>query len=354
MKPSSVLLIINPVSGRLKSKTGLFEILDELYRHDVLSESVPTLPLFAPQEHTGEEDTASAPVYGRLTPNTLGGELDPDRHVTVTPTMYRGHATQLAASSASAEFDTVVCCGGDGTLNETIAGLLSIPADKRPALGYIPAGTTNDFAASLGLPTTLRGAARVAVSSCERVIDIGRFSPIGHNEGLPQRNFSYIASFGIFTAASYSTPQATKNLLGHLAYLLEGAKDLTNIHPHHAVFELDNGTRLEGDYVFGAVTNTTSAGGIFKLPADEVSMSDGVLEVFLVHNPRTLPELNKIVTAIMSGNFKSCPLIELHHVTSVNVHLDKPLSWSLDGEEAMGGTDIKISCLPAAVRFKKK
>ncbi len=353
MKPTSVLLIVNPVSGRMKSKTGLFEMLDELYRFDAVP--AETVPFAASDPIDGDSAEESLPAlgFGKVTPNTLGGEPDPDRSVTVVPTMYRGHAAQLAASSVEAGYDTVICCGGDGTLNETISGLLTIPAVSRPALGYIPAGSTNDFAASLGLPTTLRGAARMAVSEEALPIDIGRFHPVGQ-ENLPVRNFSYIASFGIFTAASYSTRQSVKNVFGHLAYLFEGAKDLTNIHPHHAVFELDGGRRLEGDYVFGAVTNTTSAGGIFKLPADEVSMSDGVLEVFLVHNPRTLPDLNKITTAIMSGNFAACPLIEFHHATTVTVLLDQPLSWSLDGEEALGGTHVDIGCLSSAIRIKRK
>ncbi len=353
MKPTSVLLIINPVSGRMKSKTGLFEMLDELYRFD--APSVLILPE-APEEAEGAvggEPAAPAPGFGRVTPNTIGGDPDPDRMVTVVPTMYRGHATQLAASAVQNGYDTVVCCGGDGTLNETISGLLTIPAESRPVLGYIPAGSTNDFAASLGLPTTLRGAARMAVSPEEFPIDIGKFSPVAQ-EGLPMRYFSYIASFGIFTAASYSTRQSVKNVFGHLAYLFEGVKDLTNIHPHHAVFDLDDGTHLEGDYVFGAVTNTTSAGGIFKLPAGEVSMSDGMLEVFLVHMPRNLNELNKITGALMSSNFADCSLIEFHHASAVTVTLDKSLSWSLDGEESVGGTKVDIRCLPAAIRIKRK
>ena len=348
MKPASILLIINPVSGRMKSKTGLFEILDELYRYDATTPRA--IPASAHPADTTEE---AAPAYGRVTPNTLGGEVDSNRLVTVVPTMYRGHASQLAANAAKGGYDTVICCGGDGTLNETIAGLLQIPAEKRPAIGYIPAGSTNDFASSLGLPTTLRGAARIAVSSEEFSLDIGNFAPINQPD-MPTRNFSYIASSGIFTASSYATPQAVKNALGRLAYFLEGVKDLANIHPNHASFTLDNGTVLEGDYVFGAVSNTTTAGGIFKLPAGEVSLSDGQLEVFLVHNPRTPAELTKAVTALMSGNFTNCPMIELHHVTSVDVHLEKPLSWSLDGEEAQGGTDIHISCIPSAVQFKKK
>ncbi len=353
MKPAKILLIVNPVSGRMKSKTGLFEILDELYRLDPPAEDrIPTLPLTESYMEIQTEESTVQPIYGRVTLNTLGGDPDPDRRVTVVPTMHRGHATQLASSSAREGFDTVICCGGDGTLNETIAGLLTIPSASRPALGYIPAGSTNDFAASLGLPTTLRGAARMAVSKREMPIDIGRFIPIGQ-EALPTRHFSYIASFGIFTAASYSTPQSVKNVFGHLAYVFEGMKDLTKIQSHHATFLLDDGTRLEDDYIFGAVTNTTSAGGIFKLPAGQVSMSDGKMEVFLVRNPRTLPELNKITTALMSSNFESCPMIEFHHARSVTVLLDQPLRWSLDGEEATGGTKVELACLPGAVHIKK-
>lgn len=356
MNPKQILLIVNPVSGRMKSKTGLFEMLDELYRRDSLMMEGELALL--EEDVVENEATQNAPTnsqaaspYGRLTAATMGGDPVPDRRVTVCPTMYRGHAAQLAASSVEAGMDTVICCGGDGTLNETITGLMSISPEKRPRLGYIPAGSTNDFAASLGLPSTLRGAARMAVGTTESPIDVGRFTPIGHDD-LPMRYFSYIASFGIFTAASYSTPQSVKNVIGHLAYVLEGAKDLANIHPHHALFELADGTRLEGDYVFGAVTNTTSAGGIFKLPAGSVSMSDGEFEVFLVHNPRTLVELNKIASALMSTNFGGCPMIEFHHTSSVTVRLDQPLSWSLDGEEAMGGTTVEIECLHGAIQFK--
>ncbi len=344
MIPKQILLIVNPVSGRMKSKSGLFEMLDELYRFDQ-----PT----APEDEWAEEAPPGLPtLFGNITATTLGGEPDPDRRVVVCPTMHRGHATQLAATAAEEGFDTVICCGGDGTLNETIAGLLRIPVAERPALGYIPAGSTNDFAASLGLPTSLRGAARMAVGDCESPIDVGLFCP--QDAALPIRHFSYIASFGIFTAASYSTPQSVKNALGHLAYVLEGAKDLAKIQSHHAIFELDDGVRLEDDYIFGAVTNTTSAGGIFKLPAGSVSMADGEFEVFLVRNPRTLVELNKLVTALMSGHFDACPLIEFRHARSAVVTLEKPISWSLDGEEALGGTRLEIRCRPGAVRFKAR
>ncbi len=357
MKSKSILLIVNPVSGRMKSKNGLFEMLDELYRFDPhnADDDIPMLPLSDdsasdPQEELSQDDMQ--PTFGHVTPDTLGGEPDPDRHVTVVTTMYRGHASQLAASAAAGGFDTVVCCGGDGTLNETVAGLLSIPIEQRPALGYIPAGSTNDFACSLGLPTTLRGAARVAVSSYEMPLDLGRFTP-GEDHELPERSFTYIASFGIFTSASYSTSQKAKNRMGHLAYLLTGVKDLTHIPSHHVALDL-NGRHIEGEYAFGAVTNTTSAAGIFKFPPDQVSMSDGELEVFLVHKPKNPSEFKTIASAIMSGNFDSCPLIEFVHTKEVTFTLEKPLSWSLDGEEAIGGTTVTIRCLPSAVQFKKR
>lgn len=317
-----LLLIVNPVSGRMKTKTGLFEILDELYR---------------------------ASSGGALAPPSEGPVAG--RRVTIIPTMYRGHATQAASTAADEGFDTVICCGGDGTLNETISGLLTIPAESRPTLGYIPAGSTNDFAASIGLSSSLREAAHTAAVGSETAIDIGLFRPLG-GAARPARYFSYIASFGAFTAVSYSTSQTAKNVFGHVAYLLEGIKDIANLRPHRAAFDLADGTHLDGEYVFGAVTNTTSAGGVVKLPVDRVSMSDGQFELLLVHHPKNPAELNKIVAALWAQDLDSCPLIRLIHTPSVKITLEENLSWSLDGEEAVGGTAIEVSCLPGAVRLK--
>jgi YegS/Rv2252/BmrU family lipid kinase len=267
--------------------------------------------------------------------------------------MHRGHATQLASAAAAEGYDTVICCGGDGTFNETVAGLMTIERKSRPVLGYIPAGSTNDFAASMGLSGTLREAARVTVSDHQTRIDIGHFRPLGMNHP-PARHFSYIASFGAFTATSYSTSQAAKNLFGHLAYLVAGIKDLGNIQAHHAAFDLQDGTRIEGDFIFGAVTNTTSAGGVIKLPSDLVSLSDGLLELFLIHMPKTALDLQRIATALLAQDFSGCPLIELHHIKSVRILMDDCLSWSLDGEEALGGKRIEIGCHGGAVRLKTR
>lgn len=353
MKSEKILLIINPVSGRMKSKTGLFEILDELYRND--PEETAATPSAVMKAVQGGKTAGPASVpslsFGNLTAVTLGGDPNPDRRVTVAPTMHRGHASRMAATASEEGYDTVICCGGDGTFNETVSGLLSVPKRQRPALGYIPAGSTNDFAASMGLSGSLRGAARTAVGEHETALDVGLFHPRGHSH-YPARYFTYIASFGAFTAASYSTSQTAKNLFGHVAYLLEGIKDLANLQSRHAVFDLPDGRHIEGDYVFGAVTNTTSAGGVVKLPADKVCLSDGKLELFLVRMPKTAADLQRIATALLAQDFDGCPLIELHHTEAVEVRLEENLSWSLDGEEAVGGKRIEIKCLGGAVKLK--
>jgi YegS/Rv2252/BmrU family lipid kinase len=257
----------------------------------------------------------------------------------------------MAATAAEEGYDTVICCGGDGTFNETVSGLMRVPTEERPALGYVPAGSTNDFAVSMGLSGSIRAAARTAVGEHETPIDVGLFRPYGMGHH-PARHFTYIASFGAFTAASYSTSQTAKNLFGHVAYLVSGIKDIANIQPHHAAFDLPDGTHIEGDYIFGAVTNTTSAGGVIKLPADLVCMSDGLMELFLIHTPKSPADLQKIAAALLVQDFDNCPLIDLYHIESVKVLLDENLSWSLDGEEAPGGKRIEIQCFGGAVKLK--
>jgi YegS/Rv2252/BmrU family lipid kinase len=352
MKSEKILLIVNPVSGRMKSKDGLFEILDELYRDDP-EESAMAAP--ASKAVAKPAGPAAAPVptlpFGNLTAVTLGGDPNPDRRVTVAPTMHRGHASMMAATAAEEGYDTVICCGGDGTFNETVSGLMRVPTEERPALGYVPAGSTNDFAVSMGLSGSIRAAARTAVGEHETPIDVGLFRPYGMGHH-PARHFTYIASFGAFTAASYSTSQTAKNLFGHVAYLVSGIKDIANIQPHHAAFDLPDGTHIEGDYIFGAVTNTTSAGGVIKLPADLVCMSDGLMELFLIHTPKSPADLQKIAAALLVQDFDNCPLIDLYHIESVKVLLDENLSWSLDGEEAPGGKRIEIQCFGGAVQLK--
>ena len=290
-------------------------------------------------------------LYDVLTRLYTTGTPAPAEWVTVALTTHRGHAAELAAASRGEGFDLVICCGGDGTLNETVRGLLTLPPEERPELGYIPAGSTNDFASSLGLPPVPAQSAELALNSSAVPLDVGRFVPAEGGSDAT-RYFTYIASFGVFTAASYSTPQAAKNVMGHAAYIMEGVKDLVALQPHHARFELSDGTVLEDEYVFCAVTNTTSAGGIIQLPHKEISLSDGLFEVLLIKNPKTPAELNRIVTALLTLNLSDCPLIRFCHTDSLRVKTDEPTAWSLDGEECACGREVTIQCLPRAIRLR--
>lgn len=183
--------------------------------------------------------------------------------VTVYTTAARGDATQVAASRCR-EFDCVVCAGGDGTFNEVVSGVYAAGSDT--PIGYIPAGSTNDFASSMHLSRNLLQAARDIVEGEPRTLDLGSFNG---------RCFSYVASFGAFTRASYATSQSVKNALGHLAYVLGGIKELPSIRSRHVRFLLDHETVLEDDYIFGAISNSTSVAGILTLSPEIVDMNDG-------------------------------------------------------------------------------
>jgi len=291
----NILFILNPRAGKLKARSALFDILEIFCQNG-------------------------------------------DR-VTVQMTAHRGHAAELAARGCQDGYDLIVCSGGDGTLNETVNGVLSATAPL--PIGYIPAGSTNDFAASIGLPSSLTEAAEAIVNGIPRDLDVGIF-----NEN---RHFTYIASFGAFTEASYATDQSQKNALGHLAYVLEGIKDIGSIKPIHAV--LRTGERKEeGDFLFGAVSNSTSVGGIVRLKNGMVDMADGLFEVLLIRSPRTPAELHAIVQGIMNSDFRD-EIFCFLKADEVWLTFREGLHWSLDGEFADGGREVHIRNMPKAIQL---
>ena len=253
-------------------------------------------------------------------------------------TTQRGGDAARIARDYGGQFEKVVCSGGDGTFNETVSGLMEL--SERPLLGYIPAGTTNDFAVSMNLSTSLSKAAQQTISGEEKTIDIGRFNG---------RYFSYVASFGAFTGASYSTPQKIKNTIGHLAYLIEGVNDLSNIRPYHVRVETAEQT-LEGDYLFGAVSNSTSLGGLLKLGKQYVDMNDGLFEVLLVKKPAKASELQKIISGLLTQQYdgKNVTLFSSNEVT---FHMEETIPWSLDGEYEPGTKDVHIENIRDAIRI---
>ncbi len=261
--------------------------------------------------------------------------------VTAFMTKGPGHCRELVVERAGS-VDLIVCCGGDGTFNEAIAGLISCHGTT--PVGYIPAGSTNDFAASLGLSLDLCQAARDIVGGRAVTYDAGSFAG---------RIFSYVASFGIFTRSSYATPQSLKNLLGHTAYVLQGATELTHLRTYHLRFDLPDGRSVEDDFVFGAISNSTSMAGILTLDPKQVDMRDGKLELMLIRKPKSMMELAECIACLQKQQYNS-RIMTFLSTPSVTVTAPQDMPWTLDGEREEGRRNIQIDCLPLAYHMMQK
>ena len=250
----------------------------------------------------------------------------------------RGDAADFAREHAG-EADLVVACGGDGTLNEVITGLQL--GGHKAFLGYIPCGSTNDFASGLGLPTAPLIAAEAIVSGSPRALDVGLFAP--------DRYFSYTASFGAFTSVSWSTPQNVKNVLGHAAYILEGIRSLADIRPIHMRITAD-GRQYENDYIFGAICNSTSLGGVLKLEDSAVHMNDGLFEALFIPFPPDLIVLNRILNALRTHHYED---ESLHFLRASSFVFEgaPEVTWTLDGETAEGSSKVEIRNVRDAIRL---
>ena len=288
-----LLFIVNPRAGKTKSRTPLFDAVAHFSKAGYL-------------------------VY-------------------VFVTEGRGDATRAAAEMGG-DFDVVVCAGGDGTLNETLSGLMTLP--QRPQVGYLPNGSTNDFAASLHLSSQPVTAADAIVNGKPFHLDIGR-----HND----RYFAYVASFGAFTRTSYSASQAAKNALGHLAYSLEGLGDLDSLRPYKCRVEAD-GEVFEGNFIFGGVCNSTSLGGLVKLDPSRVKMDDGQFELLLLRMPKTPLDLQNLILALTRMQY-DFPGVIFRHVSSVTLTTEDDIPWSLDGEYAPSMPRVEIRNLPGAIEL---
>ena len=235
------------------------------------------------------------------------------------------------------EFELVVCCGGDGTLNETVSGLMQ--CDPRPLLGYIPAGTVNDFAYSLGLSKNIREASQAIVEGTPFPCDVGRFG---------DRYFSYIAAFGAFTDVSYQTPQESKCRLGRAAYILEGIRRLPTIKTYRMSITHDGG-QVEGDFLFGMVSNAISVGG-FRLHEDfAISMNDGLLEVLLVRSPEDLTQTRSLIRASLQQELDSEYLVSLR-TSHLLCEAEEEVPWTLDGEYGGSLRSVEVRNCHQAIR----
>ena len=233
------------------------------------------------------------------------------------------------AAKYGGDYDVVVAVGGDGTLNEVACGLMQL--EHPPLLGYLAQGSTNDFAASLQIPADPAEAARRMLSCRPRRLGVGLWN---------RHHFMYVATFGAFTRTSYTAPQAAKNALGHFAYILEGMKDLNSLRPYQVRITAD-GENLDGEYLFGAVCNSTSIGGLMRLDPQRVVLDDGKFELLLIPSPKTPADLQNLVMGLLEQRYDREGLI-FRHVSSVHLETESAPAWSLDGEYAPSSPVVDI------------
>ncbi|MBQ3134298.1 MAG: YegS/Rv2252/BmrU family lipid kinase [Oscillospiraceae bacterium] len=249
---------------------------------------------------------------------TRGGWL-----VTAYPTQCRGDAGRMVREIGG-RFERIVCAGGDGTLSETVSGMMEL--EEKCPLAFLPFGSTNDCAQNLRLPTGPVKAAQVAADGVPCPMDVGR---------LNDRHFIYVAAFGAFTDVAYDTPQELKNTFGHLAYLFAGLGQLANLVPHHLRVEYDGGV-IEDDFLYGMVCNTYSVAGVKALPKEQVVLDDGLFEVLLVRKNVKLADLAAALQAIAGNKPMNTPAVVTFQTGRVTITADEPLAWTTDGE--YGGT----------------
>lgn len=248
--------------------------------------------------------------------------------ITIVPTQAHDDAREIIAGR-SEKFDMVVCSGGDGTLDEIVTGM--IQSGFCTPIGYIPAGSTNDFGKSLSIPKNMVQAAKNIVQGKAFPCDYGQF-----NDDV----FVYIAAFGLFTDVSYETGQEIKNVLGHMAYLLEGMKRLSSIRSFRMKVSWE-GKSVEEDFIFGMITNSISVGGFKNITGKNVKLDDGVFEVTLIKNPRNPVELSNIMLSLLNRNIDTDTMY-CFRTAHLELESEEPVAWTLDGENGGQHTKVEI------------
>ena len=295
-KKKKLLFVFNPYSGKAQIKNQLLDIVDTMVKENY--------------------------------------------EVTIYPTQCAGDARDKVEVEAG-NYDLVVCSGGDGTLDEAVTGMMH--REEKVPLGYIPAGSTNDFASSLGIPKDMVKAAKAAVSGETFSCDIGKFN---------DDYFVYVAAFGLFTEVSYKTSQEWKNVLGHAAYILEGAKCLHDIPSFMMQVEYNN-MRIQDEFIYGMITNSTSVGGFKGMTGKDVLLDDGVFEVTLIKKPKNPMELNEIIASLMNL-VDDTDMIYSFKSSEIKFTSGKEIPWTLDGEFGGNHTELRIQNLKQAIGIMVK
>lgn len=288
----TVLLIVNPCAGREKSRAGTYDIVESFSQNDY--------------------------------------------KFSIHTTKCQGDATRIVKDHLK-DKDMVVCCGGDGTLNETINGVMA--TSRRVPIGYIPAGTTNDLASTIGIPRGIKEATEMIVGGNLNDYDLGLFN---------NRYFSYIASFGTFSKSSYTTSQKMKNRFGHLAYVVNGATDIVHIHPYKMRLEHDNGV-INGEFVFGNISNSTSVGGIFKLDENTIKLNDGYFEVMLIRKIK-YSKIPSTFLKVRKQEYDQQQVLTFK-TKKLKITSEEMIDWTLDGEYGGKHNNVMMHVLERAIEI---
>lgn len=259
--------------------------------------------------------------------------------VTVHTTQSADDAVEKALYACENNYDLLVAAGGDGTLSQCLQGVMS--SDRRIPIGYIPAGSTNDFAKSLGIPSDQLKAALFIACGEPALCDVG-----GFNDSY----FSYVAAFGAFTSITYETSQKVKNVFGHAAYIADGAAQLSSIAKAKPLrIEYEDMT-IEGEFIYGMITNTASVAGMINMK--NFKLDDGVFEVTLIRKPKNPAELGKTALALlkMDTTDKNIVFFRTDALTITNLS-DEPFSWTRDGEYGGEEKVNRLCCYKRAVPF---
>ena len=258
--------------------------------------------------------------------------------ITIVPTQAKGDAYEIVKNRPEG-YDVVVCSGGDGTLDETVTGMME--SNHRTSLGYIPAGSTNDFAATLAIPFDMLKAAQMIVDGRDFACDVGGFN---------NDTFIYVAAFGLFSEISYTTDQQVKNALGHSAYVLSGGRALMNALPHKVKITA-GGRVIEDTFIYGMISNSTQVGGFQGITGENVELDDGEFEITLIKNPTNPAELNKILIALLEKDLDN-ELIYSFRTKEAIIETEDEVKWALDGEDGGAHTRVEFKVIPKAIDIR--
>lgn len=222
------------------------------------------------------------------------------------------------------ESDLILVCGGDGTFNETISALMELNISDM-SIAYIPTGTTNDLAKSLNMPEKDISITKKLLESKARRLDVGQF-----NEN---KYFCYIAAFGVVTDVAYKTSHKAKNKYGKFAYYIRALFELIKIPTYKTKITFDE-EELEGEFVYGGISNSESIAGFKWFDKEDVDLSDGKFEALFIRKPKKLSGYFRLISDFRNKDYMSNRDFVYFKANKITVTTAQKVDWTIDGEFA--------------------